>query len=52
MINEEDVSFGQGSVLEDVRVKKINEILRAYRRGKTQIVSDDEKKHTSRGVVV
>lgn len=43
VINEKEVSCGQSSVLEAVRVEKINEVLRAYRRDKTctEIVSDE-----------
>ena len=54
MINEKDVSFGQGSILEVVRVRKINEILRACRGDEThaQIVRDEEKEHTSRDMGV
>ena len=35
VIHEKDVSFGQGIVLEVVRVRKINEMLRGYRRDET-----------------
>lgn len=50
MINEKDVSCGQGIVPEAVRAEKINEVLKTYRRDKThtEIVSDQENSHTSR----
>lgn len=35
VIHEKDVSFGQGIILEAVRVRKINEMLRACRRDET-----------------
>lgn len=42
-INEKDVSCGQSGILEAVKVEKINEVLRAYRRHKThtEIVRDE-----------
>lgn len=43
MINENVVSCGQSRVEEAVKVEKINEVLRAYRRDKThtEIVSNE-----------
>jgi hypothetical protein len=35
VVNEQSVSFGQGRVLQAVKVKKINETLRAHRKDKT-----------------
>ena len=35
VIHEKDVSFGQGIILEAVRVRKINEMLRGYRGDET-----------------
>lgn len=40
VINEKEVSCGENRVLEAVRVKKINEVLRACRKDKTHTEID------------